>query len=442
MKREAEDDHQDLNGNQIVNSELDESENIKIEAELIIDISEIEKNKDLPEKIPKIDSQEVQSDTESKQTSSSEALNGHLKSELTESETSQTSSKSEKMERQNYRDGPINPPKRQRRSEEIDEIRLLIKSSIAGGVIGKGGHNIQKLRTIQNVKLNIVDCRGPERVITIAGEMEVCCDVIREILKQFESINGNEYDLRILVHQSLAGCVIGVSGAKIKDIKEKTGCRLKIFSEHTPQSTDRVIQIVGSENQCIQTLLEIYDLIRGTAPRGPIHNYDPNNYNEFHANDYGGFGVSTKSVARSNIQSRNRFDDRRGNNMRFNRGENRARPFEYVSPWAQNRSRAGFSSYQPSSPFYQPTSPSYQPSNPFYQPISPSYKPTSPAYQPTNPFYIPSSPPYNKEKSTSTRVSVPNDMAGALIGKRGDRIRRIRSEVSGKFSCILEINIS
>lgn len=38
------------------------------------------------------------------------------------------------------------PPVKRPRSDE-EEVRLLIPSKMAGAIIGKGGHNIQKLRT-------------------------------------------------------------------------------------------------------------------------------------------------------------------------------------------------------------------------------------------------------------------------------------------------------
>uniref|UniRef100_A0A8D8B3M0 (northern house mosquito) hypothetical protein n=1 Tax=Culex pipiens TaxID=7175 RepID=A0A8D8B3M0_CULPI len=38
------------------------------------------------------------------------------------------------------------PPLKRPRSDE-EEVRLLIPSKMAGAIIGKGGHNIQKLRT-------------------------------------------------------------------------------------------------------------------------------------------------------------------------------------------------------------------------------------------------------------------------------------------------------
>lgn len=71
---------------------------------------------------------------------------------------------------------------------------------------------------------------------------------------------------------------------------QKIGCRLKIFSNICPQSTDRIAQVIGKEEQCLETLCEIIDLIRDTPIKGPVRNYDPHNYDEMYADEYGGYG--------------------------------------------------------------------------------------------------------------------------------------------------------
>lgn len=43
---------------------------------------------------------------------------------------------------------------------------------------------------------------------------------------------------------------------------QKTGARIKIFSNLAPQSTDRVIQIIGEPQQCIDTIREVLTLIK------------------------------------------------------------------------------------------------------------------------------------------------------------------------------------
>lgn len=286
------------------------------------------------------------------------------------------------------------PPKHQRRGDELEEIRLLIPSQIAGAVIGKGGGNIQKLRNEFNVKVNIVDCRGPERIITISSNMDTCCNVIREIMKHFEPPNNNELDLRILLHQSLAGCVIGRLGVKIKEIRDRIGCKLKIFPEPAPQSTDRVAQIIGNEIQCIQTLVEIFDIIRGHQMRGQAHNYDPRNFDEFYAESYGGFGVPGKIMPARNVRDRNRNNVRRAKTPRQTYNRNN-RPFDYVNPWAVAN-------------------------NTVYQTYSNNGHMTQ---------MNPNGYGQVVEERTTTQVSIPRDLAGALIGKRGERIKRIRNEV-------------
>jgi len=43
-----------------------------------------------------------------------------------------------------------------------------------------------------------------------------------------------------LVHQSHAGAIIGRGGSKIKELREQTQCRFKVFQECCPMSSDRV----------------------------------------------------------------------------------------------------------------------------------------------------------------------------------------------------------
>jgi hypothetical protein len=40
---------------------------------------------------------------------------------------------------------------------------------------------------------------------------------------------------------------------------------LKVFSNIAPQSTDRIVQIIGNEEQAISTLVEIIELIKSVS---------------------------------------------------------------------------------------------------------------------------------------------------------------------------------
>lgn len=91
-----------------------------------------------------------------------------------------------------------------------------------------------------------------------------------------------------------------------------------------PQSTDRVIQILGSPDNCIASIKEIVSLTKATPIRGPVHLYDPVNYDEVFAEDYGGYGMRGAGVGGPRPRmggpdrARERFDregdERRGGN--------------------------------------------------------------------------------------------------------------------------------
>lgn len=138
------------------------------------------------------------------------------------------------------------------------------------------------MRADHNADVKVVDCQGPERVIAIGPDYDTYCNVLRDMMKHLDS-GRDDYEMRVLLHQSLAGAIIGKGGSKIKEIKDKIGCKLKIFPNTAPQSSDRVAQIIGTENQCMECLAEIVDLMNETKIKGPINNYDPYNFDDMYA---------------------------------------------------------------------------------------------------------------------------------------------------------------
>ncbi|XP_026320704.1 heterogeneous nuclear ribonucleoprotein K isoform X2 [Hyposmocoma kahamanoa] len=188
-------------------------------------------------------------------------------------------------------DGPVQ--KRQRQLD--DEVTFLIPSKVAGSIIGKGGANISKLRNQYKASITVPDCPGPERVLSIAApDVDTVLEIVKEVLPNLADGgpkgNSEELDVRLLIHQSRAGCVIGKAGAKIKELREKTGARLKIFSNPAPQSTERIVQLIGKTDAVAAGVREVLDLVRQVPIKGAIQNYDPHNYDDFYADEYGGFG--------------------------------------------------------------------------------------------------------------------------------------------------------
>ncbi|KAA0713681.1 Heterogeneous nuclear ribonucleoprotein K [Triplophysa tibetana] len=182
------------------------------------------------------------------------------------------------------------PHKRSRNSDDMVELRILLQSKNAGAVIGKGGRNIKALRTDYNATVSVPDSSGPERILSISADIPTVSEIMLKIiptLEEYQHHKGVDFDceLRLLIHQSLAGSIIGVKGAKIKELRESTQTTIKLFQECCPQSTDRVVLVGGKAErvvECIKTMLELIAPIKGRAQP-----YDPNFYDETY--DYGGF---------------------------------------------------------------------------------------------------------------------------------------------------------
>ncbi|KAK1884054.1 Heterogeneous nuclear ribonucleoprotein K [Dissostichus eleginoides] len=179
--------------------------------------------------------------------------------------------------------------KRSRNADEMVELRVLLQSKNAGAVIGKGGKNIKALRTDV-----IPDSSGPERILSVNASIDTIGDILLKIiptLEEYQHYSGTDFDseLRLLIHQSLAGGIIGVKGAKIKELRENTQTTIKLFQECCPHSTDRVVLVGGKPERVVECIKVILELVAEAPIKGRAQPYDPNFYNETY--DYGGFTV-------------------------------------------------------------------------------------------------------------------------------------------------------
>uniref|UniRef100_A0A6Q2YDI2 Heterogeneous nuclear ribonucleoprotein K n=1 Tax=Esox lucius TaxID=8010 RepID=A0A6Q2YDI2_ESOLU len=167
--------------------------------------------------------------------------------------------------------------KRSRNTDEMVELRVLLQSKNAGAVIGKGGKNIKALRT----DVSIHSWHGQQ-----LGHLS---KVSTTFEGWYQHYNGIDFDceLRLLIHQSLAGGIIGVKGAKIKELRENTQTTIKLFQECCPHSTDRVVLVGGKPDRVVECIKVILELVSEAPIKGRAQPYDPNFYDETY--DYGGF---------------------------------------------------------------------------------------------------------------------------------------------------------
>ena len=199
----------------------------------------------------------------------------------------------------------FNPAKRQRKQEEA-ELRCLIPTGCAGGIIGRKGENIKDMRQTFSAQIQLPDGDNHERVLRLRASIESCGEIILRILPILNDEGGRkgrdsgrparDQAIKLLVHQSQAGGIIGTKGFKIKELREKTGATIKVHQECCPNSTDRICMVSGSPeviSSCVVLILELLDV---TPPKGQVHNYDPaenmygggNGYDDDGYGDYGG----------------------------------------------------------------------------------------------------------------------------------------------------------
>nr|XP_057925827.1 heterogeneous nuclear ribonucleoprotein K isoform X2 [Doryrhamphus excisus] len=348
--------------------------------------------------------------------------------------------------------------KRSRNSDEMIELRILLQSKNAGAVIGKGGKNIKALRSDYNASVSVPDSSGPERILCICADIDTVGEIMLKIiptLEEYQQYNGMDFDceLRLLIHQSLAGSIIGVKGAKIKELRENTKTSIKLFQECCPQSTDRVVLVGGKMErvvECIKTMLEV---IAEAPIKGRSQPYDPNFYDETY--EYGGFtmmfeerGSSRRPMGGFPVRgSRSSAGDRGYDRMPSSRSGRAPLPpsrrdYDDISPRRgpshhQSRSSRGSSMSMGRSHrggddrYYDSYRGSDERSNDrrgrqdrYSDNMSGGGYDNSSSW---DSYQSGGRCSYNDTVIT-TQVTIPKDLAGSIIGKGGQRIKQIRHD--------------
>uniref|UniRef100_A0A8C9T418 Heterogeneous nuclear ribonucleoprotein K n=1 Tax=Scleropages formosus TaxID=113540 RepID=A0A8C9T418_SCLFO len=324
--------------------------------------------------------------------------------------------------------------KRSRNTDEMVELRILLQSKNAGAVIGKGGKNIKALRT---------DVSIPADILSVSADIETIGDILLKIiptLEEYQHYNGNDFDceLRLLIHQSLAGGIIGVKGAKIKELRENTQTTIKLFQECCPHSTDRVVLVGGKPDRVVECIKVILELISEAPIKGRAQPYDPNFYDETY--DYGGFTMMFEERTRRPL----------GFPMRGRGGFERMPPVRVGRPMPPSRR-----DYDDISPRRGPPPPpppgrgGRGGSRARNLPLPPPPPPrggsdrrgrlvdrydsmVSALYNSSTwePFQSGGRGSYGDIGGPiiTTQVTIPKDLAGSIIGKGGQRIKQIRHE--------------
>ncbi|KAI8897588.1 hypothetical protein BC833DRAFT_593254 [Globomyces pollinis-pini] len=149
--------------------------------------------------------------------------------------------------------------------EETLVLRALISSKEAGILIGKGGQSVGPLRQQFNVKVGVskVTQGVNERIVIVSGLLEDVAKAYGAIYKIISDgiLETERTIIRILISHQLIGSVIGKGGATIKNIQEVSGSKIVISKDMLPQSTERVVEILGGNQAIEEAILLLGEII-------------------------------------------------------------------------------------------------------------------------------------------------------------------------------------
>jgi len=199
------------------------------------------------------------------------------------------------------------------------QVRLLIEERRIGGIIGKSGAVINKLRSDTDCKVNITDgMQGAKHgIVTVVGvhdQVANCLFMIADRLygskrgaegperrgeyttyevKSSGEVGIDACHLVLLVPNNQVGAMIGKGGAKVNAIRQSSGAQIKISEKPLADSTEKSVTIVGSLKVMQSALQQICahlndecDKVATTpyVPRSP--EYDDYGWDTFRGGDY------------------------------------------------------------------------------------------------------------------------------------------------------------
>lgn len=185
------------------------------------------------------------------------------------------------------------------------QVRCLVDSRVVGGLIGKGGEIVKKLREDSGAWIDIGDSvRGASnRVIAAKGALENVVTALHMVAQRVAEIESREEEhpsstmkITLIIPDGQVGCLIGKGGANIKGFRDKSGASVKMSDMPLDGSSEKSFSVRGSKEQVLEVLAlacqQLYENRDRAKSRIP---YVPGSSVGYMAgggygNGYGGFG--------------------------------------------------------------------------------------------------------------------------------------------------------
>lgn len=179
-----------------------------------------------------------------------------------------------------------NPVRTEGGTEDELTIRMLCPNGRIGGVIGKGGNVIKRMREETGAKIKVGDAGSDsdERVIQISSTeflesftspgIEAALQVYTRLsdIQMEKDKDNNSFTARLLVPANHIGCLLGKGGNIISEMRKVTRANIRILpKEELPKcalENDELVQIMGDQSVVQDALTHVLTKLRNNLFKG------------------------------------------------------------------------------------------------------------------------------------------------------------------------------
>jgi len=140
------------------------------------------------------------------------------------------------------------------------EINVLLKSQRAkGAIIGKQGNTIRKIRQECDVTFSITKIIGSdEQTAFVKGDCAgITQALIRAAASLQEAFGESVKSITLLVENRNMGALLGVRGQRVKEIRNRTKCKIYTSPKPIGSSSQHIIEISGQKfDEALTSVLE------------------------------------------------------------------------------------------------------------------------------------------------------------------------------------------
>ena len=163
------------------------------------------------------------------------------------------------------------------------QLKLLLSGEEVKYLFGAEEVLLNQLRQQTGANITLTEPGPHERVLLIPGQLDsvfkafglVCRKLWEFVVSLSDPNNPRMLVLRLAVHSSQCGMIIGKQGSKIKEIRDMTGANINVAPDSLPESNERAVEIIGTGESCLQSTYQICVVLQDNPPRGEIVEYMP-----------------------------------------------------------------------------------------------------------------------------------------------------------------------